>query len=309
MTDSLLLNPMTVGRLTHAKGAPAALSLSCYAQRRSSQAIEVERAREPELFAALLAWLDGSGPPALPALDIIRKLHFWSQGLLISPDELKAVPRGAKPAIGDGHQLASALCPQVADLLRGGPGLPALPFAPDPDLAEAGYCSVPPLLAPEDLAAMSVFYATLSAGDWLNAGTGKDTGQRGFQNDPVARRVHYALTPYFAAMFGQDIKPSYAYAQEYCRSAALPRHTDRMQCEFTFSLYVDYQPEPASELCPWPLIVHAPGGDVAINQPRGGGVVVRGRTLPHSRPPLPPGHSAMMVLLHYVDAAFSSSLD
>lgn len=309
MPDSLVLNPMTAARLTLAGGEPAVLRLSSYARRRSSRAVDVERAVEPALFAALLAWLNGDPGAALPELDLRRRMQFWSEGLLISPDELKAVPSGLRPEISDGHALACALCPQVAGLLRDGPRLPALPQAPDPDLAASGYCLVPPLLAPGDLAALSAFYAALGEGDWLDVGTGEDSGQRGIHNDPAARRLHMALTPYFAALFGQDIKPSYTYAREYYREGALLRHMDRPQCEFTFSLYVDYQPEPAGDLCPWPLIVHAPGGDIVTRQPRSGGLVIRGRTLPHSRPPLPPGHRAMMVFLHYVDAGFAGSLD
>ncbi|NDA48272.1 MAG: hypothetical protein EBY21_13580 [Alphaproteobacteria bacterium] len=298
---------MTFARLILQDGRAAALSVRCYAKRRSSKVILIERSAEPALFDVALDWLNGNRADVPPELDMHLKLNLWSKGLLISPDELKDVPTGVQPEFSEGNGIAIGICSEVAQLLLEGPSLPTNPGKPDEDLAESGFCSVAPVISTADIAAMKAFYAALSEGEWLCQEGAR--GLSGIHNDPVARRIQFALAPYFSALIGHDIKPSYTYAREYSLEAPLLRHVDRKQCEYTFSLYIDYQPQPSNDLCPWPLIVHAPGGDVVTYQCLGGGLVIRGRELEHSRPPLPPDHKATMVFIHYVSKSFTDSLD
>ena len=307
MKPSLIFNPLTFAQLTLRDGQATALSIRCYAKRRSSKVFLIERFAEPALFDVVLDWLNGNVAGSPPELDMQQKLNLWSKGLLISPDELKNVPTGVRPEFSEGNGIAIAICSEVAQLLIEGPSLPTIPGKPDKELAESGFCSVAPVISPADIAAMKAFYAALSEGEWLCQEGAR--GLSGIHNDPVARRIQFALAPYFAALIGHDIKPSYTYAREYSIEAPLLRHIDRKQCEYTFSLYIDYQPQPSNDLCPWPLIVHAPGGDVVTNQCLGGGLVIRGRELEHSRPPLPPDHKATMVFIHYVSKSFTDSLD
>ena len=119
--SSLVLNPMTAARLIVEDGEPAALRLICFARRRSSKVLMIERATEPVVFAAVLSWLNGRGPASPPDLNQQQKLLLWSSGLMISTEELKTVPEGMQAEFSDGCRIAAALCPQVADLLRDGP--------------------------------------------------------------------------------------------------------------------------------------------------------------------------------------------
>lgn len=309
MNSSQIFNPMTTGRVIRRSDGSEALELRCYARRRSFRPLRIERAAEPELFAGVLGWLEGDRPPNLPGLDNRREIELWADGLLLSPKELKFVPPGAAPEMAEGHGLAALLCPGVAELLRHGPAMPMLPSGPDPDLLEYGFCSLPSQIAASDRQALGAFYAALSDGDWFEQSDDPDARRKIIHNDPAARRIHHALTPAMSVLAGQSLKPSYTFASEYGGETALARHTDREQCEYTFSLYVDYAPDPGSNLCPWPLTVHAPEGDRDMHQTLGGGLLMRGRTLPHSRPPLPPGHRARMAFLHYVPVDFTGSLD
>lgn len=304
MNASLTLNPLSVVEFVRKDGEPVALNIRCFARRRSFQRIRVEKAEEPRLFSLLLNWIEGKSPTE--TLDIEEELRLWRKGLFISPGEYKAVPPEVRPDIDKGHRIASALCPGIADLLRDGPRLPPL-RAPDEMFAAKSYCTVPPLIAQADVAALNLFYDSLLDGDWLELNT-RESKRYVIHNDPAARRVQAALTPFFSALTGQALKPSYTYASEYCDNSGLARHTDRPQCEVTFSLYLDYRPAPAGQQSPWPLIVQTSEGDVPCYQPRGGGTLIRGRVLPHYREPLPPGHRARMVFFHYVSTSFEGSL-
>ena len=48
--------------------------------------------------------------------------------------------------------------------------------------------------------------------------------------------------------------------------AALARHTDREQCEFSMTFCSDYSPEPRSET-PWPIRLHPKGSTVTVFKP------------------------------------------
>lgn len=309
MRSSQIFNPLTVARLDQRGDGVQVLELRCYARRRSFRGLRIRQDAEPRLFAALLDWLEGKGDPAGLTIEPEREIQLWGDGLLLSPKERDAVPAGARPGFSDGHDIASLLCPGVTRLLRQGPDLPAMPAGPDPQLAASGYCSLPAQIGDADVAALAGFYRTLSEGGWLETTSNDDARRQAIHNDPAARRIQHALTPAISAVAGEPVKPSYTFASEYRDETPLARHTDRAQCEYTFSLYVDYSPEPDGDMCPWPLVVHAAGGDAALHQSKGGGLLIRGRTLPHSRPPLPPGHRARMVFLHYVPMTFDGPLD
>lgn len=151
------------------------------------------------------------------------------------------------------------------------------------------------------------YYQQLRDENWLKPDRHL-TVQRVVYNDPVARHVQHQLVPLVSSIVGADMKPSFSYAVEYQGGAELPRHIDREQCEYTMSLFVEYLPAPADDICPWPLTIHHPEGDVVLHQARGGGVLFRGRKLPHSRAPLESGASAMLFFLCYVDEGFEGSL-
>ena len=307
MFSSFRLNPLTIARLIRRDDKSAELILTSFAKGRSFRRAEVKQAVEPILFDALLGWLEGTGPATLSDLTRDRALGLWDCGVLLTEEEAKSMPPCIGPEIGDGYRMAALLCPEVADLLKHGPNIPTPPAIPDTGFAACGYSNLPPLLGPADIAALRTYYRTLKNRGWLGVTTGR-TRRLGIHNDPVARHIQNALVQFFAAFVGQGIKPSYTYSSDYFNESALPVHTDRSPCNFTFSLYLEYTPCPENDICPWPLVVHTPEGEVAAYQNRGGGVLLLGRALPHSRPPLPPGHRCQLLFMHYVPRSYSGPL-
>jgi hypothetical protein len=98
------------------------------------------------------------------------------------------------------------------------------------------------------------------------------------------------------------VEPSYVYFASYQPGAALPRHVDREQCEFSISLLVDYEPDPDGP-SGWPLCLEnpsAPEAGTAADLGVGDALVYRGRELIHYRDPLPAGHQSTSLFFHYV---------
>ena len=307
----LTLNPMAFARISR---DGASIELRALARGRSFRPLCLQREEEPALFDALAEWLSRGGraepPPPLAAEQTMRLI---AAGLLLTPAEAAALPADAHAREDGGSAAARWLCPPLASLLDAGIAPPPMPPGVDAGFASAGHASLQHVLAPQDLALLRQWYAALCDGGWLRRDTGA-INRLIVHNDPAARAVLEGLAPWLAAVTGMAIAPSYAFFSQYQSGADLPRHTDRDQCEVTVSLFVEYLPAegsswPADAACPWPLVIHAPEGDVAVHQPPGGGPVFRGRALEHSRPPLPPGDRARMLFLHYVAADFSGPLD
>jgi hypothetical protein len=124
----------------------------------------------------------------------------------------------------------------------------------------------------------------------------------------VARFFHHQLTAAVAAIAGEPVKPSYVYLAAYQPGAILEKHTDRAQCEFSVTLCVDYSPEPRNATS-WPIHLHKKSGTVAVFQAIGDALLYRGCQLPHSRDPLPEGHTSTSIFFHYVRENFTGSLD
>ncbi len=307
MPADLVLNPLTYGRLLPCEEGLAVLELRCHASGRSLEYVKLDPCKDPGLFEALSAWL-GGGPARLPELEPLTELKLCAQGLLITRKELASLPQGIGPEWGSGHAMAAALCPEAADFLAHGPRLPPPPAVPDGNFDATGYCVVPPVISSSDLAALRSYYRMINLNGWLRL---RDDGarRRSVHNDPLARLLQSRLAPYFSALIGHELRPSFAYTGHYEDQTPLNRHLDRSQCEFTFSMLVEYNPDFTGEACPWPLLVHTEAGDVVLHQQYGGGVLFRGRTLEHSRPPLPEGHTAQLVFLCFVLPDFAGSLD
>ena len=90
--------------------------------------------------------------------------------------------------------------------------------------------------------------------------------------------------------------------------AILEKHTDREQCDFSVTLCLDYSPEPRNAT-PWPLHLHKQSGKVTVFQAIGDALLYRGCQVPHSREPLPEGHTSTSIFFHYVREDFTGSLD
>jgi len=127
-------------------------------------------------------------------------------------------------------------------------------------------------------------------------------------DDPVARFFHHQLASAVSALAGEPVKPSYVYLASYQPGAMLEKHTDREQCEFSITFCVDYSPEPRNAT-PWPLELHTQSGIVRVYQAIGDALLYRGRQIPHSRTPLPAGHTSTSIFFHYVRKDFAGGLD
>ena len=149
-------------------------------------------------------------------------------------------------------------------------------------------------------------------------------------NEPLATFLHGNLTKLMNLVAGKSVKPSYVYAASYEEDAILKPHTDRPQCEFSFSFQVDYSPAQENNQSPWGLFLDNPdpqydpaSGDhnedlpakdqsednnCAVYLASGDAVAYKGCDLIHYRYPLPKGHKSTSLFFHYVPIDFDGTL-
>ncbi len=169
-----------------------------------------------------------------------------------------------------------------------------------------GYAVVRDLIHPVFLGALRHYYRALVAGGRLPRGDDQVAERYRLHSEPVAMFFHGQLARLVGQIAGETVKPSYLYFASYPSGSSLPKHVDRIQCEFSISLLVDYSPEPTGP-CGWPLFLeHAdlPGGVVGADLGIGDAVLYRGRRLSHYRDPLAEGHQSSSIFLHYLREDF-----
>jgi len=169
-----------------------------------------------------------------------------------------------------------------------------------------GYAIVRDLIHPVLIGALRRYYRGLVAGGQLPRGDDQVEDRYRLHSEPVAMFFHSQLGDLVSRIAGEPVKPSYLYFASYPSGSALPRHVDRVQCEFSISLLVDYDPDPAGP-CSWPLFLehqNLPGGLVAADLGVGDALLYRGRELAHYRDPLPDGHQSTSLFFHYLREDF-----
>ena len=171
-----------------------------------------------------------------------------------------------------------------------------------------GYAYVPGLIHPFHLAALRHYYRRQIRKGAVRLGDDQSSRRYIAHNDPVARFFHLQLATCVTTVVGKPVKPSYVYMAAYQPGARLEKHTDREQCAFSITLFVDYSPEPV-RASPWPLYLETPGGTVTVYQALGDGLLYRGCELPHYRRTLARGNTSTSIFFHYVAEDFSGSLD
>jgi hypothetical protein len=174
--------------------------------------------------------------------------------------------------------------------------------------ARNSYASLNRILSPLQLSGLRRHYRSLIEEGRMILGDWQTRRRYVLHNEAAARLLQRALVPLAAAVIGAPLKPSYVYAATYIEGSELPLHVDRVQCEYSISLCIDYLPEPRGPT-PWPLCLETGVGVVSIKQALGDGLFYRGRILPHFRPRLPSGHQSTSIFFHYVPESFSGSLD
>ncbi len=172
---------------------------------------------------------------------------------------------------------------------------------------EKNYAPLRNLLHPFHIAALRRYYRHAIRRGTISLGDEQSSRRYAAYNEPVAGFFHHQLASTVAAVVGEAVKPSYVYLASYLSGAALPKHTDRPQCEFSVTLCLDFSPEPILAT-PWPIRLDTPEGSVAVYQALGDGLIYRGTAVPHYRDPLPPGYTSTSIFFHYVPADFSGSL-
>ena len=127
--------------------------------------------------------------------------------------------------------------------------------------------------------------------------------------EPFSMNIHRDLTKLMSTVARQEVRPSYCYASSYFDRAVLRPHTDRAQCEFSFSLQLDYSPMAEGEVSPWALNLKLlDESEVAVHLAPGDLLAYRGREVTHWRTALPEGHTSRSLFLHYVDPDFDGEL-
>jgi hypothetical protein len=177
-----------------------------------------------------------------------------------------------------------------------------------PQFRSQGYAPVGRLIHPFHISALRRYYRHQLRTGKLRLGDSQSPLRYVSYNDPVTRFFHQQLTSSVTAFAGEPVKPSYVYLASYQPGALLEKHTDREQCEFSVTMCLDYAPEPRNAT-PWPLHLHKQSGRVTVFQAIGDALLYRGCQLPHSRDPLPEGHTSTSIFFHYVREDFIGSLD
>jgi len=172
---------------------------------------------------------------------------------------------------------------------------------------EKDYAPLRNLLHPFHIAALRRYYRHAIRRGAIHLGDEQSSRRYAAHNEPVVRFFHHQLANTVAAIVGEAVKPSYVYLASYLSGAALPKHTDRPQCEFSVTLCLDFSPEPILATS-WPIRLDTADGPVAVYQALGDGLIYRGTTVPHYRDPLPPGHTSTSIFFHYVPEHFSGTL-
>jgi len=173
---------------------------------------------------------------------------------------------------------------------------------------EKGYAPLRELIHPFHIAALRRYYRHQIRTGAIPLGDRQSSRRYAIHNDPVARFFHHQIAATLSEVAGQSLKPSYVYLASYLSGAALKKHTDREQCEFSITLCLDYSPEPALAT-PWPIHLDTPAGTVTVYQALGDGLAYRGTQLPHYRGTLREGANSTSIFFHYVAANFPGSLN
>ncbi len=198
------------------------------------------------------------------------------------------------------------------------------------DFKQNKYAVLHNLLPPAQMKAMQNYYREYVSNGFMPFNDTQVKRRYYQHNEPLAKFLHSNLTKIMSLVAGEEVKPSYVYAASYEEDAVLNPHTDRPQCEFSFSFQVDYQPETEKHLSPWGLFLMKPDcefnqeigystedfpaqsegedNNIAVYLTSGDALAYRGCELIHYRYALPKGHKSTSLFFHYVPIGFEGDL-
>jgi hypothetical protein len=240
-------------------------------------------------------------------------LPFWARGewaeALVQLSPGRPAPVSLPTSVRHGLVMADVLVPQGYEEARRKRWEATFRAARHQFQTES-YTIVRDLIHPLQLGAMRGYYRTLVADGRLPVGDDQVAERYRLHSELVASFLHPQLASIVARIAGEPVKPSYVYFASYPAGSLLPPHQDRVQCEFSVSLLVDYVPEPDGP-CGWPLFLEnpdVPGAVVAADLGLGDGVFYRGRQLVHYRDKLADGHTSTSLFFHYVREDYEGDL-
>jgi hypothetical protein len=181
----------------------------------------------------------------------------------------------------------------------------ALGLAGD-ELAGRGYTTVAGLLPPALVRAAGRYYEALAREGFLALESDHST-RFVAHREPFAEWLHARVAELLAPALARCTKRSYSFVSAYHGAATLPLHTDRPACEVTVSLCIA-----ATEGAQgWPLHLQSVRENALVDLRLGIGhaAVFKGREIAHARPALPAGERFVSLLFHFVDEAYTGSLD
>jgi hypothetical protein len=229
--------------------------------------------------AAALAGLEpGREAPAGLNEDLAGRLH--TAGILTSAELLAARQKLRADEIDDARQ----------------------------QFVERGYAVIRNVFPHPQIACMQKFYRDLEDQGFMTLGDEFISRRFVAPLEPFASTIHRGLARLMSGIAGRDVKPSYCYASSYLGGSDLPPHRDRPQCEFSFSVQIDYRPMPTDSVSPWPLCLDIDGEVREIYLAAGDCLAYKGCEVTHSRPPLPDAHRSTSLFLHYVPNEWDGEL-
>jgi len=248
-----------------------------------------------------LAWIEDSGSGVWAP--------FWVRGewleILASLRPGQPAPAALSPAVRRTLAAANVLVPPGGERQRRAAWERLCRDAAE-QFQRLGYAIVRDLLHPLHVGALRRYYRALVAGGRLPRGDDQVAERYRLRSEPAAMFFHPQLASLMGRIAAQPVKPSYLYFASYPPGSALPRHVDRLQCEFSISLLIDYSPDPDGP-SGWPLFLEhpsLPGGVAAADLGLGDALLYRGRQLVHYRDQLAEGHQSSSLFFHYVGEDF-----
>lgn len=296
------LNPRTVGRVFDDPARGRVLGLKPFAPWPRLGTLNIAHREHPDAFDALCDWIDGGAAPDPFPLDGRLLVECAAQGLLL-PDE-SDWGAGMVPEWLPGAKIVGALSREAGELLRD--GVEAGEVAADGAFAEDAVVALHSVLPPHAMKVLAAWYAAIFKGGWARPEV--EGWRLVVHNDPVGRAVIEALKPAIEGLVGEKLVSSYAYAVQYDAGHDLKRHVDRDQSVVSISMPIAYRPADEGRF-PWPLQFFKDGETLPLTCDIGDALLFSGRRLPHARTPLPDGHCARALFLHYVGERFVQTLD
>ena len=175
---------------------------------------------------------------------------------------------------------------------------------------QEGFAALENLLPSEHVTELGRYFQALATEGYLSCSEVRGSKRYVAHNHPVARFWHAQLNDRVSQLAGRRTKPSYSFVSVYLAGGDLFWHTDRLPCEYTLTLLLDYAPLDAESRSPWALrLVGRDGRIHAIHQRIGEALIFKGRELKHGRDKLADGHRSVSLLFHFVDEDYDGVME